>query len=241
MRTETRFVQNYLSKPKFSHGIESVILVLGLCLSASILYWNPQLGMSKYLAASYDTVMQGDYWRLFSTSFVHGGIEHLLSNSLMLSFLTYFVCSFYGSFIGVIVSFVVSMITNLVVLNVYEGSTYLVGASGVVYYLWGFWMILYMLVQTQFSLIGRSLRMGAVFLVLLVPTDYQPKTSYLAHAVGFGLGIVAGLIYYVLNLSKFKEAELWDIKEVIDEFSELDIQALTYPLSADEVKSETPS
>lgn len=236
MRIETKFVQNYLSKSKFSYGIESVIIVLGLCLTASLLYWNPHLGVSKLLAASYSTVLEGEYWRLFTTSFVHGGIEHLLSNSLMLCFLTY-----YGSFIGIIVSFFMAMITNLIVLKIYGGSTSLVGASGVVYYLWGFWMILYMFVQTQYSLIGRSLRMGAVFLVLLVPTEYQPTTSYLAHGVGFILGVLVGLIYYGFNRSRFKAFEVWDVKEVSDELSDLDLQALTYPLSAQEVDSETPN
>lgn len=241
MRIETKFVQNYLSKSKFSFGVESVILVLGLCLIASLLYWNQHLGVSKILAASYSSVLEGDYWRLFTTSFVHGGIEHLLSNSLMLCFLTYFVCTYYGSFFGVIVSFVVAMITNFIVLKIYGGSTSLVGASGVVYYLWGFWMILYMFVQTQYTIIGRSLRMGAVFLVLLVPTEYQPTTSYLAHGVGFVLGVLIGLIYYLVNNKKFKAAEVWDIKEVSNELTDLDIQALSYPLSAEEIDSETPS
>jgi rhomboid protease GluP len=143
MRIETKFVKNYLSKSKFSYGVESVIIVLGLCLVASLLYWNPLLGVSKSIAASYSSVLDGgEYWRLFTTSFVHGGIEHLLSNSLMLCFLTYFVSTYYGSFIGVILSFIVAMITNLIVLNFYGGSTSLVGASGVVYYHWGFWMII---------------------------------------------------------------------------------------------------
>lgn len=237
MRIETKFVQNYLSKSKFSYGIESVILVLGLCLTASLLYWNPHLEISKSLAASYTTVLEGDYWRLFSTSFVHGGIDHLLSNSLMLSFLTYFVCSYYGSIVGVVFSFIVAMLTNLIVLKIYGGSTSLVGASGVVYYLWGFWMILYMFLQTQYSIIGRSLRMGAVFLVLLVPTEYQPSTSYLAHGIGFLLGVFAGLVYYVLNRKVFKEAEVWEIKELSDDLTELDLQALTYPLSSEDIDS----
>jgi hypothetical protein len=94
-----------------------------------------------------------------------------------------------------------------------------------------------MFVQTQYSLIGRYLRLGAVVLILLVPTEYQPTTSYLAHGIGFLLGVSVGLVYYLLNRKVFKEAEVWDVKEVSDELTELDLQALTYPLSSEDIDS----
>jgi rhomboid protease GluP len=236
MRIETKFVKNYLSRAPFSKGIESVLIVLGFCLLTSWFYWNPALELSKYLSASYSSVIdKGEYWRLFTTSFVHADLKHLLSNSLMLGFLTYFVASFYGGIVSVILSFVVATITNFIVLKVYGGSITLVGASGVVYYLWGFWMILYMFLQRQHSLISRSLRMGAVFLVLLVPTEYQPNTSYLAHYIGFVVGLVVGGSYYFFNKSKLLKAEVWEVKEVSDELTDLDVIALTYPTESDPV------
>lgn len=229
MKVETHFIQNYLSKPTFSKGKESVILVLGLCLLASCAYWNPSLGYSHQLSASHTSAVESrQYWRLFTTSFVHADLKHLLSNSLMLGFLTYFITSFYGVFISIGLSFTVAIISNFLVLSLYDSSTTLVGASGVVYYLWGFWMVLYLLLQRQYSLVNRFLRMGAVFLVLLVPTEYQKNTSYLTHYVGFGLGFVIGGGYYLLNKSKLLKSEVWRVKEVTDELTELDVIALTY-------------
>lgn len=230
MTLERKFIRNFLSKGTSSKGKYSVFVILSLCLFASGHYWNDTHNISSFLTASYSSVVtKGEYWRLFTTSFVHADLKHLLSNSLMLSFLIYYVTSFYGSFISLFLSFAMATITNFIVLEFYGGSTTLVGASGVVYYLWGFWMILYMFLQTQLSLISRSLRVGSVFLILLVPTEYQPNTSYLAHYIGFALGMVIGLIYYLLNHSRLHQAEQWSVKEISDELTELDVIALNYP------------
>jgi rhomboid protease GluP len=152
---------------------------------------------------------------------------------MMLGFLIYFVSSFYGSLVSVVLSFTIAGLTNFLVLNTYGGDITLVGASGAVYYLWGFWMVLYMFIQRHYSIIGRSLRMGAVFLILLVPTEYQPSTSYLAHYVGYGLGFLTGGVYYLVNRDRLHKAEVWNIKEVSEKLTGLDLIALNYPNESD--------
>jgi rhomboid protease GluP len=195
----------------------------------SLLHWSPVFSFSDKLVASYQTVVeQGELWRLFTTTFVHADLNHLLSNSLMLSLLVYFVSSFFGSFISIGLSFIVAMLTNYFVIDM--NSVSLVGASGVVYYLWGFWMILYIFIQRHLSIIQRVLRMGTVFLVLLVPTQFQPSTSYLAHYTGFAFGVIAGGMYYFIFKDKLHSAEVWSIREVSDELTELDELALSYPI-----------
>ena len=81
---------------------------------------------------------QGEYWRLFTTTFVHADLEHLLSNSMMLFILTYFVTSFYGAIFGPLLSLVMSSVINYFVLKSYQTDIGLVGISGMIYYLWGF-------------------------------------------------------------------------------------------------------
>lgn len=229
MKIEKKFKSNYLTKSKFSYGIEAVIVTLFLCLLASWVYWNHSFYLSKKIAASFESVIVNhEYWRLFTTTFVHADLKHLLSNSMMLSILIYFVSSFYGNIVAIVLSFTVAIITNLFVVLIYGGSVNLVGASGVVFYLWGFWMVLYIFLQRHKSLKGRFLRMGAVFLILLIPTEYQPRTSYLAHYIGFGLGVITGGVYYFLNLKKLRAAETWDYIEISDELTELDEIALSY-------------
>ena len=223
------FQGNFLSKPHFKKGKDSALIVMGLCILASWFHWNPNVFFGNNLAANYTAVFNhGEYWRLFTTSFVHGDLKHLLSNSFMLSILIYFVSSFFGPFISIVLSFLVAALTNLFVIQIYGGEVNLVGASGVVFYLWGFWMVLYMFLQRHYSILNRSLRMGAVFLILLIPNEYQPHTSYLAHYIGFAIGVLTGTLFFLINKSKLISFEKWKIKEVSEELTDLDMIALSY-------------
>ena len=127
----------------------------------------------------------------------------------ILSLVTY---SFYG---GLFTSaFIVSTgaLINYLTLYSHTREISLVGASGVVFCLWGFWLIMYFFLERQKSIIGRVLRIGAVFLVLLVPSQYDPQTSYRAHYIGFVVGILIGIIYFVLNSKRLYSFEKWFVK-----------------------------
>ncbi|MBC75827.1 MAG: hypothetical protein CME64_07410 [Halobacteriovoraceae bacterium] len=202
------FTPSYLKKRHYNWGIAAVVAALGTCAIVSMFYWEPNGELSGLIAANPENVFKGgDYWRLITSTFAHGDLEHLLSNSLMLGFLTYFVASFYG--LGVLLfSFLMGSVINLATLAHYDTNTTLVGASGVVYFLWGLWLMLYVCIQKNLSVGKRLMRMGAVFLVLLVPTTYSPQTSYFAHYVGFLMGMVSGGIYYVLSPKKASKEEI---------------------------------
>jgi rhomboid protease GluP len=222
MEVEKRFIRNYLSRQKFSSGKLTSWFILTLCFILSLFYWDSSSPISNYLSASHDQVfVNGEYWRLFTTSFVHGDIEHLLSNSLMLFILTYFVTSFYGSFISLGLGFIMGIAINYFVISQYETNTTLVGASGVIYYLWGFWLVLYLCISKHMHLISRFLRIGGIFFILLVPTTYSPSTSYLAHYIGFGVGFITGLIYYLFYNKKIATFEFWEYR-VVEEFEDLE-------------------
>jgi rhomboid protease GluP len=213
MEVEKKFKRNYLTKRKFSYGKLAAFSIIGICLVLSNFYWDKSHVLSSYLSASQSLVFEkGEYWRLFTTSFVHGDLEHFLSNSLMLFILTYFVTSFYGVLTSIGVSFSMGMLINFITISQYNQDTTLVGASGIVYFLWGFWLILYVCIEKQMSLIRRLVRVMGIFFILLIPTTYSPNTSYMAHYVGLIIGMVNGLIYYGLNYSKILSFEVWDFK-----------------------------
>lgn len=191
-----KLAPGYLQKKKYSHGLVAALGALSLCLIISLFYWDPNETLSSFIPASAEMVfVKGEYWRLLTSVFAHADLDHLLSNSLMLVFLTYFVDSFYG-LVTTVSAFLLGALVNLVSLQWIGGDTVLVGASGVVYLLWGFWLSLYLLIQKNLSLINRILRVGAVFLILLIPTVYSPRTSYFAHYFGFVLGCAWGLGAY---------------------------------------------
>lgn len=222
MHVEKKFVRNYLSKQKYHSGKIAAFFILTLCLVASLFYWDTSNSISQLLSANKElTFKSGEYWRLFTTSFIHGDIEHLMSNSLMLFILTYFVTAFYGSFISLGVGFLMGIVINSIVILQYGENTTLVGASGVIYYLWGFWLVLYVCITKHISFISRLVRVFGIFLILLVPTTYSPTTSYLAHYVGFGLGAVIGIMYYSLKRKHIASFEFWEYR-VVPDFEEQD-------------------
>lgn len=213
MEIEKKFTSNYLTSAKYPFAKLSAIFLLSICVIFSNFYWDKSYSISSQLHASGKLIFEShEYWRLFTTSLIHGDLQHLLSNCLMLYILTYFVTSFYGFFISVLWSLTMGMLTNYLVFLQYSENITLVGASGIIYYLWGFWLVLYLLIQKQMSLINRLLRIGAVFLILLVPTSYSPSTSYLAHYIGLIIGACNGVVYYMLFRKKIKTFEVWKYK-----------------------------
>tara|TARA_B100001971_G_C18267346_1_gene594650 strand:+ start:7876 stop:8589 length:714 start_codon:yes stop_codon:yes gene_type:complete len=203
-----KFTPSYLKKRHYNWGVVAVVAALGTCAIVSMFYWQPNGSLSNLIAANPESIFSsGDYWRLLTSTFAHADLEHLLSNSLMLGFLTYFVASFYG--LGVLLfSFSMGAAINLATLAQYDANTTLVGASGVVYFLWGLWLTLYVFIQKNLSVGKRLMRMGAVFLVLLVPTTYSPQTSYFAHYIGFLMGMISGALYYLVSPKRASKDEI---------------------------------
>lgn len=211
---DEKFTPKFLKRQKNNWGVPAVIVAVGTCLIFSMFYWEQNGAFTDLIAASANSVFEkGEYWRLFTSVFAHGDLDHFLSNMLMLSFLTYFVTAFYG-IAAALFAFLAGALINLGTLQWIGGDTALVGASGVVYYLWGFWLSLYVCIQKQLTLIGRFLRVGAIFLVLLIPTTYSPSTSYFAHYFGFVIGALAGTALYFFGSKRPSEDEIQEEMKV---------------------------
>lgn len=205
------FVANYLSKIRYPGAKYFGFGIIIFCYFMSQTYWQETIGQQLYASKNNVFELQ-EYWRLFTSTFIHADLGHLLANSLMLFILSIVTVSFYGIFFSSIFILLSGAVINYITLYSHTKDISLVGASGVVFCLWGFWLILYFFIETQKSVMGRILRIGAVFLVLLVPSSYDPQTSYRAHYIGFCVGVVFGLIYYLLNSYSIKSFEKWYIK-----------------------------
>lgn len=135
---------------------------LALCYFLSSVYWGLIPGWSDYLAVSPKSIFEGkEYWRLFTSSFIHGDLAHFLSNSLMLTIMGYFVAHHHGSLMFPFISFLAGILINLIVMlkfDYYGENITLVGASGVVHYLWGFWFVTYFFIDRHLSINRRLMR-----------------------------------------------------------------------------------
>lgn len=222
MYTEKKFIKNYLTQAKSEYGQLAALFFLLLCIIFSYLHWHHVPGLAEFLTANKILVFEkGEYWRLFTTSLVHGDIKHLGANSLMLFILIYFVTSFYGVINSLLISFLMGGIINAITISFYSDATTLVGASGILYYLWGFWLVLFLGIETQRSIWARLVRVLGIFFILLVPTSFDPQTSYTAHYVGLGLGMAWGTLVFALFKNYFKSFEKWEIKVTLEDEEEL--------------------
>jgi len=138
----------------------------------------------------------------------------------MLFFLTYFVTSFYGYIISIPLSITMGALVNLLVLLAFKQNTTLVGISGVIYYLWGLWFVLYLFIDETITFTRRLVKVFAIFFILLVPTSYSPTTSYLAHYIGFAVGVLTGLGVYPFFKGRLSVYKKWEYK-ISEELEEM--------------------
>ncbi|MGE0632921.1 MAG: rhomboid family intramembrane serine protease [Pseudobdellovibrionaceae bacterium] len=216
---ETRIIKTWLSKkPSSDAGVvawfSTLLLVVG-----SVIYWQNLFGWAEWMAASKKAVFENhEYWRAWTSLIIHGDGKHLLANSFLFFILGYFLSGFFGSLLFPLLTFAVGGITNLFVLAQMPLETELVGASGIVFWMGGAWLILYFFLDRVRSLGQRTLRALGVGVMLFMPAEaFDPQVSYKAHFIGFILGIVSGLVYYLIKRREFLAAE---VREVVIEESE---------------------
>jgi rhomboid protease GluP len=199
----------------------TVALYLG-----SVLYWTNTWNASSWMPASYaDVFTRKEYWKLWTTLFAHADLGHLVSNSMLFIFLGYFLSGYFGAWIFPALAIAMGGVINAIVLSQYRADIHLIGMSGVVYWMGGAWLILYLLLDEQRRMTQRILRAVGVTLAVFMPsTAFDPQISYGAHLVGFIAGLITGAIFYYLYRRKFAAAVVRvEIPEEPDESREADL------------------
>lgn len=208
---ERRLIKTHLSKKPLPSGLAVSMGMILLCTLTSLAYWNIP-SVSTYLAANQDLVLNHYHiWRLLTSTLVHGDMGHLLSNSYMLGILSYFVFGYFGWTVYPFAIFILSAFVNLFTLMAMPESIFLIGASGMVYCLAGFWLTLYIFIERQRSFTQRFVRSFGVALVTLFPTSLEPQTSYKAHAIGFLVGLLFAIYYFLTHKTQIRNSEKWQI------------------------------
>ena len=98
---------------------------------------------------------------------------------------------------------------NLLTLWTYPPDVRLVGASGVVYLMAGFWLSSYVLIDRRFSVGRRVFRSVGFTLIVLFPTSFEAQVSYRAHAIGFAVGAAYGAFHFWRKRLIFRVVEVW--------------------------------
>ncbi|AZZ37018.1 rhomboid family intramembrane serine protease [Bdellovibrio sp. qaytius] len=186
-----------------------VVLILGLCLfdwsSASI-----NLSASRELVFS-----QKQYWRLWSALFAHGDIGHLFGNLFLFVPFSLLLTGYFNFSLFPGLGFLIGGAINAIALQTMPLQTELLGISGLVNWMGSLWLTLFFLIDRRSSLRKRFAVVLFSSLVLFAPEAYKEDVSYVSHLIGYGLGILTGLIYYALHRKDFLAAE---VKESVLEF-----------------------
>jgi rhomboid protease GluP len=157
------------------------------------------------------------YWRAWTTQFAHADLVHLLSNSMMLFPLSFMLFNYYGFLLFPVLGIFVGGLINLIVLKTMPAEVFLVGASGLVYWMGATWLALYFFIDTTRNLKRRFAAIIILTALLFVPESYKPEISYLSHFVGYLMGLVTGTMIYFLRQKEFKSSEVIETIVEVDE------------------------
>ena len=122
----------------------------------------------------------------------------------VLAFLLY---GYYGASVYPGLTFLSGAIVTALALRTYPAQTWLVGASGVVYWMAGFWLALYLMLERRVSIGKRVVRAFGFGVIVLVPTAFEPAVSYRTHFIGFLVGIAFAIAYFAKHKERFRAAE----------------------------------
>jgi rhomboid protease GluP len=201
--------ENWLTAPPSPYAYAATALASLLLFTLSFIYFADITGADGWMSASGASVFgRGEYWRLWSTLFAHADLGHLMSNAFLFVPLTYMLVSHYSLWFFPLAGLLLGGATNWLVLKTMPAEAYLIGISGVVYWMGSAWLTLYLLIDRRDRLrrrIGASLFLT---LILFVPETLRPEVSHLSHFLGYVIGVGSALVYYLLRRRRFLSAEV---------------------------------
>ena len=181
---------------------------VALLFLASLAYWSDVFGIASLLPASRESVyFRGEYWRLGTSILVHADFQHFLSNGVVFGVLSFLIYGYYGVAVYPGLTLLFGAMATGLALRTYPAQTWLVGASGVVYLMAGFWLALYLVLERRVSFAKRLVRAIGFGVIVLVPTAFEPAVSYRTHLIGFLVGIAFAVAYFAKHKERLRAAE----------------------------------
>jgi rhomboid protease GluP len=151
-------------------------------------YLNPQAGLTRFGASLPAPYMQGQWWRLITAGFLHGGVFHILMNSWVLFDLGAEVEQLYGTS-RLIVFYFVSTITGFWTSS-HLGLHSSVGSSAGIFGLIGAMLAFGVSDRSALGSMVKSLYMRWVIYGLVL--SFLPGVDFWAHVGGLAGGFITG-------------------------------------------------
>lgn len=197
-------------KPAENSGLVAILTVI-LILFVSALAWRDPSTFNALLVGFDQVFHDGEFWRLLTAIAIHSNFQHFISNAVFLGFFSYLLFGYFGGWVFPVLVVFVGALTNLLSLMTYPDGVRLVGASGLVYVMVGFWLTMYILVERRISLKRRLLHGIGISLIVLLPSTIQENVSYRTHAIGFGLGSLTACGHFHLRKDQIRRQEVLEV------------------------------
>nr|WP_255499554.1 rhomboid family intramembrane serine protease [Aeromicrobium senzhongii] len=133
-------------------------------------------------------VAQGDYWRLITAAFLHGGLTHIALNMFALYLFGPYVEETLGRVRYVITYLTLAIGSSVLVYLLEDPFTPTIGASGAVFGLFG--LALIFLIRTRQNITGM-----VVILAINAFFSLRSGISWEGHLGGFLTGVALGLVF----------------------------------------------
>lgn len=140
-------------------------------------------------------VAGGEWWRLVTYIFLHGGAMHLLMNTFALLYIGMFLEPLMGRFRFASAYLLTGVCAGLMSIGVH-GFSVGVGASGAIFGMYGVFLSMLTTSHIQKTLRKTMLRSILFFVVLNLLYGLQGNTDNAAHIGGLLSGIIVGYVYY---------------------------------------------
>ena len=137
-----------------------------------------------------ENILQGEYWRLFTSMFLHADIFHIFSNMIALLLFGSAVENNYSKLEYLIIYFISGLIGNLFSLLLLPLNTISLGASGAIFGLIGASFVLYTVAGER-----TLIFLGLFYLAYFIISSFAPGINLWAHLFGLLGGILFGYLF----------------------------------------------
>ncbi len=153
------------------------------------------------------SLLQGEWWRLLTGIFLHGGFTHLASNMVSLMFIGYLLEGRLGR-LRYALAYLISGIGASLASAVWHPATVSIGASGAIFGLYGVFLVFMFAKIFPKDFRRQFLRITLVFIIYNLAMGYSGNIDNAAHMGGLLSGVLMGLLFFPATKRNIKKNEL---------------------------------
>lgn len=209
-RRDKMFVRHERSLKEFIrfYPVVSIIIIINVLLWLIINVLHLKIGQSilEFGIGHNLSVTYGEYWRLITPIFLHGGLSHVLFNSFAIVLFAPALEQMLGTFRFILFYFLAGIIGNVgtYVIDPMSMTAHL-GASGAIYGLFGIYIFMIFFRKRLIDQ-GNAQIITVIFGVGLVMTFIQPNINISAHIFGAIGGFLLAPLF-LIRVQRFSMAK----------------------------------